>query len=106
MLSSPHKLPGGFAAIRREIRAFRPDIVHAHWGSLLAFATALASHGGPPLVITYRGSDINPVPSEPWLRRLIRVVCSQFAVLRVSAVICVSDELRERLWSRHRCIAL
>ena len=106
MLSHPHRIPGGFAAIRREIRAFRPDIVHAHWGSLLAFATALASLCGPPLVITYRGSDINPVPSEPWIRSLIRVACSQLAVLRASAVICVSDELRDRLWSRRGLVRI
>ena len=106
MLLQPHRLFIGIAAIHREIRMFQPDIVHAHWGSLLAFATALASFGGPPLVITYRGSDINPVPSEPWIRSLIRVVCSQLAVLRASAVICVSDELRERLWSRRGLVRI
>ena len=100
MLLQPHRLFIGIAAIRRESRMFQPDIVHAHWGSLLALAAALASLGGPPLVITYRGSDINPVPSEPWIPRLIRVACSQLAVLLAAAVICVSDELRERLWSR------
>jgi teichuronic acid biosynthesis glycosyltransferase TuaC len=106
MLMRPHKLLIGIAEIRREIGMFQPDIVHAHWGSLLAFATALVSLGGPPLVITYRGSDINPVPSEPWLYGLIRVVCSQLAVLRASALICVSAELRERLWSRRGLVRI
>jgi teichuronic acid biosynthesis glycosyltransferase TuaC len=106
MLLQPHRLLIGIATIHREMRKFQPDIVHAHWGSLLAFATALGSLGGPPLVITYRGSDINPVPSEPYLRNLIRVVCSQLAVLRASAVICVSDELRERLWSRRGLVRI
>jgi glycosyltransferase involved in cell wall biosynthesis len=100
MLLRPHRLLVGIAAIRREIRMFQPDIVHAHWGSLLAFATALSSLGGPPLVITYRGSDINPVPSEQCFRSLIRLTCSQLAVLRAAAVIFVSDGLRERLWLR------
>ncbi len=106
MLLQPHRLLIGIAAIRREIRIFKPAIVHAHWGSLLALATAIASLGGPPLVITYRGSDINPVPSEPWLRSLIRVACSQLAVLRASAVICVSNELSARLWSRPRLVRI
>jgi len=106
MLLQPHRLLIGIAAIHREIRMFQPDIVHAHWGSLLAFTTALASLGGPPLVITYRGSDINPVPSEPWIRSLIRVVCSQLAVLRAAAVICVSDELRARHWSRRGLVRI
>jgi glycosyltransferase involved in cell wall biosynthesis len=106
MLLQPHKLLIGIAEIRRGICMFQPDIVHAHWGSLLAFATAIATLSGPPIVITYRGSDINPIPSEPWLLRLIRVVCSQLAALRASAVICVSDELRERLWSRRGLIRI
>lgn len=106
MLLKPHRLLTGIAAIRREIRMFQPDIVHAHWGSLLAVATSLASLCGSPFVITYRGSDINPVPSEPWLRSLIRVACSQLAVLRAAAVICVSDELCERLWSRRGLVRI
>lgn len=101
MLLRPYQLPSRIATIRREISAFQPDIVHAHWGSLLAFASAVASIGGPPLVISYRGSDINPVPSEARLRSIIRITCSQLAILRASAIICVSEEVRGRLWSRH-----
>jgi len=101
MLLRPYQLPSRIATIRREISAFQPDIVHAHWGSLLAFASAVASIGGPPLVISYRGSDINPVPSEARLRSIIRITCSQIATLRASAIICVSEEVRGRLWSRH-----
>jgi teichuronic acid biosynthesis glycosyltransferase TuaC len=104
MLWKPHRIFIGIAAIRREIRIFQPCLVHAHWGSLLALCAAIASLGGPPLVITYRGSDINPIPSAPLLSRFIRVACSQLAVLRAAAVICVSDELRERLWSRRELV--
>lgn len=100
MLMRPNMLFCRIVAIRREIKAFQPDIVHAHWGSLLAIAAAVASIGGPPLVISYRGSDINPVPPEARLRSIIRVTCSQLAGLRATAIICVSDELRKRLWSR------
>jgi teichuronic acid biosynthesis glycosyltransferase TuaC len=106
MLFRPHQLLIGISKIRRKIRMFRPDIVHAHWGSLLAFATALGSLGCAPFVITYRGSDINPVPSEPWSRSLIRVACSQLAALRAAAIICVSDDLRERLWARREFVRI
>lgn len=106
MLFRPHRLIIGISEIRRKIRMFRPDIVHAHWGSLLAFATALGSLGRAPFVITYRGSDINPVPSEPWSRSLIRVACSQLAALRAAAIICVSHELRDRLWSRRELVRI
>jgi len=104
MLLRPHQLPSQIAMIRREIKGFQPDIVHAHWGSLLAFSTAFASIGGPPLVISYRGSDINPVPSEVRLRGIIRITCSQLAAIRASAIICVSEELRGRLWLRHKSV--
>ena len=102
MLFRPHQLPRRIATMRREISVFQPDIVHAHWGSLLAFVSAVASIGGPPLVISYRGSDINPVPSEGRLRSIIRITCSQLASLRASAIICVSEELYGRLWWRRK----
>lgn len=96
---APHHLPAELGALRTAIRGFRPDIVHAHWGSLLALLSAAGTLGGPPLVITFRGSDINPVPSERTARSLVRVACSQAAAGKAAAVICVSDELRGRLWA-------
>jgi len=104
MLSRPYLVLAGMTSIKRAISAFQPDIVHAHWGSLLALTTALASIGGPPLVITYRGSDINPVPSEPWLLSMTRIACSQLAIMRAAAIICVSDDLRRRLLLRNPLI--
>ncbi len=99
MLRSPWKLLAGIVDIRRAIRQLQPDIVHAHWGSLLAAAAALATTGtGVPLVVTYRGSDINPVPSESKLRSLVRVSCSQVAAWSADAITCVSTELSSRLW--------
>lgn len=49
--------------LRRKIRSFRPDIVHAHYG-LCGLLACLASHwpfatGHQPVVTTYHGSDIN-----------------------------------------------
>lgn len=92
--------------IRHYIRIFKPDIVHAHWGSILAFTASLATINGPPLVITYRGSDINPVPSESSLFRLPRFVFSQLAALRAAAVICVSPKIQERLWTKRGLIKI
>lgn len=99
MLTRPYRLIGGILAIRRAIQAFRPHVVHAHWGSLLAFASAVATIGGPPLIITYHGSDINPVPSEARIRSLIRLTCTHLATLGADAIICVSEELKGRLLS-------
>lgn len=106
MLSSPKLLPKRIAMIRRELKAFKPNIVHAHWGSLLAFISALVTIGGPPLVITFRGSDINPVPSESRFRNIVRITCSQLAARLAVAVICVSDELCKQLWFKKKIIRI
>ncbi len=49
----------GARAVRREVRAWRPDVVHAHWwfpGGLSA--TLPGALGGRPLVVTMHGSDV------------------------------------------------
>jgi len=33
---------------------------------------------------------------------IIRIICSQLATIRASAIICVSEELRGRLWLRYK----
>ena len=55
-----------------------------------------------PLVITYRGSDLNPLPQGAgWRARLrARGSLSQLASLRASRIVCVSRQLRGRLWWR------
>ncbi len=45
--------------LRQEVRAFDPDLVHAHYGTVTALSAALTK-GRRPLVITFRGSDLNP----------------------------------------------
>lgn len=100
ILAMPCMIPKEIIEIRQEIRTFKPNIIHAHWGSLLAFVTAIASTGLVPYVITFRGSDINPVPSEPRLFGWVRFICSQLAALGAAANIFVSDELQKKLWFR------
>jgi len=83
-------------ALRQLIRDYRPDIVHAHFGTLTSFVCALVSH--VPLVITYRGSDLNYQPSDGVLRNAVQKLLSQLAALRAREIICVSQRLRDRLW--------
>ena len=84
--------------LRRLVREYRPDIVHAHYGSLTAFVCAVATRS--PLVITCRGSDLNPSPMDGPLRSAAQTLLSHLALLRASAIICVSRHLRDRLWWR------
>ena len=54
------------SALKQRIKAFRPDVVHAHYGlsGLLACLQRKV-----PVVVTYHGSDIN----EPGVRRFSKI---------------------------------
>jgi glycosyltransferase involved in cell wall biosynthesis len=84
--------------LRRRIRDDVPDVVHAQYGTVTAFVCALAASG--PLLVTYRGSDLNPVRGYPRARIAVGHLLSQLAALRASRILCVSEELRSRLWWR------
>lgn len=83
-------------AFRQKLAVFEPDIVHAHYGTVTSFFCAFA--GNKPLIITFRGSDLNPVPSEKKIRVVIKQIMSQLSALRAKHIICVSQELKKRLW--------
>ena len=57
--TSPVILIREWLRIRKDIARVRPSIVHAHFGSVTALFAALSA-GRLPLVITYRGGDLNP----------------------------------------------
>lgn len=87
-----------WARFRQEVRAFRPDVVHAHYGTMVAFLCVVGTRR--PIVVTYRGSDLNPSPSTPWLRSAAGRLLSQIAAARAARIVCVSPQLRRRLWWR------
>jgi glycosyltransferase involved in cell wall biosynthesis len=100
--TSPVMLAAEARRLRREIRAFRPNIVHAHFGTVTAMFTILVSPC--PVVITYRGSDLIPSRGDSWLRRTTALLLSQLAALFARRLICSSREMKERLWwHRDQC---
>lgn len=82
--------------LRSVVREFRPDIVHAHYGTVTSFLCACVTRR--PLVITFRGSDLNRHGSVSSVRYLVAFALSQLSTLRARRVICVSPQLRDRLW--------
>jgi teichuronic acid biosynthesis glycosyltransferase TuaC len=82
--------------LRAEIRAFQPQVVHAQYGTATAFLTAVATN--LPLVVTFRGSDLNPDPEKGSLRCFFSRFMSQIAAWRARQIICVSEQLLHRLW--------
>ncbi len=97
--TSPAELAREFRRFRAELRRDRPDIIHAHFGTMTALFAAMAA-GDVPLVITYRGGDLNSSPEPYSLRPAAGRVLSQLAALGASHIVCVSSQLRNRLWWR------
>jgi len=84
--------------IKKEIQSFHPDLIHAQFGTVSAMFCVVAAK--IPTVVTYYGSDLNPDPSVFWIRSAVGRLLSQVAALRVRRIICVSNQLKERLWWR------
>lgn len=80
------------------IRTFCPSVVHVQYGTMTSFFCALLVR--TPLVITFRGSDLNPAPSMNLIHSALGRFMSQLSVLRARRIICVSEPLKRRLWWR------
>lgn len=94
--TSPTTLLREYKRLRGEISRFRPHLVHAHYGTVTSLVCAVSSP--VPLVITFRGSDLNGDPDVSFLRSWIAQLLSQISSLWGDAIICVSSRLRDRLW--------
>jgi len=103
--TSPGVLFEEFLRFRRVIRTFHPQVIHAHYGTVTAMFAALGA-GRIPLVITYRGSDLNRVPSSRGLCPAAGRLLSQIAALRASRIVCVSRQLKDLLWWRQERVTV
>jgi teichuronic acid biosynthesis glycosyltransferase TuaC len=107
--TSARELAREWRRFRRCVRRTDPQVVHAHFGTVTALFAALAAPR-KPLVITFRGSDLNPCRSAAGrgiqLRALAGRILSQLAALRAARIVCVSRQLRERLWWRRRKVVV
>jgi teichuronic acid biosynthesis glycosyltransferase TuaC len=83
--------------LRKTIRECRPDVVVAQFGSLTGFTAALLARSRS--VIVFRGSDLNPWNGPPihvWTTHIL----SHLAAFNARHVVCVSKQLRNKLWWR------
>jgi teichuronic acid biosynthesis glycosyltransferase TuaC len=96
-----------FFRVMRELREFKPSIIHAQYGTMTAFVASLASMvSRKPLVITFRGSDLNPVKAAHRWRNAFGIILSQTSSLRAREMICVSKRLADRLWFRKEAVTV
>lgn len=81
----------------KTIKKLKPRIMHAQFGSITALLCSLVSRN-IPLIVTYRGSDLNPDKTVSPLRYFFQILFSQIASLRSKKIVCVSEHLKNRLW--------
>src|SRR5215475_124653 len=98
--TSPLAVLREYMQLRRNIRQFRPHLIHAHYGTITSFVCAISTF--TPLVITFRGSDMQGDHDYSPLRSWIAQLLSQLSSLRARRIICVSRGLRDRLWCRRK----
>lgn len=80
----------GARAVRAEVAAWRPDVVHAHWWFPAALQVRLA-RVPTPVVVTLHGSDVRLAQRVPGAAAIARRVLDAATVTTVSA------------WLRDRC---
>jgi len=97
--TSPWVLASEFRRLKAEMKRIDPAVVHAHYGTMTALFAALGA-GRRPLVITYRGSDLNGSLRVSRVRSALGRWMSQAAALRASRIVCVSRGLQQGLWWR------
>lgn len=95
--------------LRGEIRRLQPEVVHAQFGKFNALVAAVSllvvkpdtrMPTKPILVITFRGTDINRNTRYSALRSALGVAASQLAAFASQGLICVSSEIRRKVWAR------
>jgi teichuronic acid biosynthesis glycosyltransferase TuaC len=82
---------------RQCLRDFKPDIVHAHYGTMTSFFCATSCLH--PLVITFRGTDVKWDQDVGKLQVWAGHVLSFLSTWRASAIICVAEILKDELWT-------
>jgi teichuronic acid biosynthesis glycosyltransferase TuaC len=80
--------------LKRNIYFFKPDLIHAHWGSILGFLVCFLKPKNTKMILTIRGSDLNFASSESYTRNIMRYYLSRIAIRRSNFVIFVSKQLQ------------
>jgi len=81
--------PGGVTKMRRELRAFRPDVVHVHEPPAFLLAADACTYGGAPVVGTFHAYSTSPLPN--WVgvicgaRRTFNQLAARIAVSEAAA---------------------
>lgn len=82
--------------IKKIIRNESPCVIHAQYGSVTALISWLVSENN--LIVSVRGSDINKVSTDPWVKNRLGRFLTKLSALWAKNVICVSQKLADQLY--------
>jgi len=80
--------------LRAAVRRHRADVVHAQFGK---FTALIAAFAGAPMVVTFRGTDINRNTKYSAARSALGLGASQLAAFFAGGIVCVSREIRDKV---------
>jgi len=96
----PWRDPQSYSALKHELRAFQPDVVHTHSGKAGLFGRLAAwSLGVDAVVHTVHGAPFHKYQNWP-ARRLFRT-CERFAARRCHHLVSVADAMTDQLVAAH-----
>lgn len=103
--TTPISIIREFFRFRKIIKKIKPNIIHAHYGTMTSFFCA--SGAMIPLVITFHGSDLNNIAQVVgFLRDITRRFLSNISTLRASNIICVSERIADNLWWNKKMVEI
>lgn len=94
---STSRLPSQWLKLHKLVRRHRPHLIHAHFGTITSLISIFHS---VPLIVTFRGSDLNKNSNRSFTGNAMALFISQFSSLFARKTICVSEQLKDRLWFR------
>jgi glycosyltransferase involved in cell wall biosynthesis len=91
---------GELLRLRRCVKEFKPHCVHSQYGTVTSLLCRLCT--SLPLIVTFRGSDLNGSSEISRLRSALGCLFSQLSALTATSIICVGANLRSRLWWKQK----
>lgn len=96
--TNPFSLHTARKDVKNILNTLKPDIVHAHYGSINGFFTMSLGH--PKTIVTFHGSDLNATSSNT-IRNFLTKRASAYCYRNNACNIVVSDLLKDKIPSKY-----
>jgi len=81
--------------VKKMLKEIKPDLVHAHYGSVNGFFALRLGH--PRTIITFHGSDLNDSSSVGFLRKILSNKASRYCLKNSACNIVVNEDLKKNV---------